>query len=279
MAATPVTSSASIQLCAHIFGVGIFLVILSSCAAIPERSVSPVPAQTSAQIIETLQKREAKVLSLKGLFHAEIDGKGMTFAHSLQGSILYQRPDHYRIKGFTRFGGLVFDFVMVGEWYALRIQDQPKPIIGGMDNFQQLGNLRLPVFLSLRAIEVLLGKLPFSSEGVGAVQVKDGGYQFDIPPDPSTPGSIFTQRILIDQGSLQVRQLEYVHPHGESVVSIQTSDYRPVGGGGGGKVDPIILPFTVAAEDRVEAGKITLEFQEMKANETIDEGLFTVSGF
>lgn len=279
MAAIHVIPSASIQLYVRAIVIGIFLVLLSSCATVPERSVSPVPAKISAQIVETLQAREAKVLSLKGLFHAEIDGKGMVFAQSFQGSILYQRPDQYRIKGFTRFGGLVFDFVLAGEWYALRVQDQPKPIVGRMDNFQRLGELRLPVLLSLRAVEVLLGKLPLDGDGVVAAQAEDGSYQFDIPPDPSMPGAIFTQRILIDQGSLQVRQLEYVHPQGESVVSIQTSDYRPVSGGVSGEVDIIILPFTVAAEDRGEAGKITLEFQEIKANEMIDEGLFTVSNF
>ena len=114
---------------------GMCLAMLSSCAGAPERNTSPVPEQTSARIIETLQEREAKIRTLKGLFHAEIDGQGMPFSQSLQGSILYHRPDHYRIKGFTRFGGLVFDFILSGEFYALRVQDQSQPVIGGMDKF------------------------------------------------------------------------------------------------------------------------------------------------
>lgn len=273
------TPSARTQLCFRVFFVGIFLTLLSSCETVPERTFSPVPELTSSQIIQTLQEREAKVVSLKGLFQAEIDGKGMPFAQSLQGSIFYQRPDHYRIKGFTRFGGLVFDFVLAGEWYALRVQDHSKPIVGGMDDFQRLGELRLPVLLSLRAIEVVLGKLPLGSEGFVAVQANDGVYQFDIPPNPSTSESTFTQRILIEEGSLQIQQLEFVHHNGESVVSIQTSDFRPVSAAGTGGDDFHILPFTVVAEDRIQAGKISLEFQEMKANVAIDERLFAVPRF
>ncbi|MDA0739519.1 MAG: hypothetical protein O2999_12855 [Nitrospirae bacterium] len=273
------TLFAPFQLWVRVLAVWIFLALLSSCAAGPERTLSPVPEQTSFKIVQTLQEREAKVVSLKGLFQAEIDGKGMPFAQSLQGSIFYQRPDHYRIKGFSRFGGLVFDFLLAGEWYALRVQDHPKPIVGGMDNFQRLGELRLPVLLSLRAIEVLLGKLPLGSEGFVAVQANDGVYQFDIPPNPSTSASTFIQRLLIEEGSLQIRQLEFLHPDGESVVSIQASDFRPVRASGTGDVDFHIFPFTVVAEDRIQAGKISLEFQEMKANVAIDERLFAVPSF
>jgi len=279
MAASQMTLFAPFQLWVRVLAVWIFLALLSSCAAGPERTLSPVPEQTSFKIVQTLQEREAKVVSLKGLFQAEIDGKGMPFAQSLQGSIFYQRPDHYRIKGFSRFGGLVFDFLLAGEWYALRVQDHPKPIVGGMDNFQRLGELRLPVLLSLRAIEVLLGKLPLGSEGFVAVQANDGVYQFDIPPNPSTSASTFIQRLLIEEGSLQIRQLEFLHPDGESVVSIQASDFRPVRASGTGDVDFHIFPFTVVAEDRIQAGKISLEFQEMKANVAIDERLFAVPSF
>ena len=253
--------------------------MLSSCESLPVRKLIPVPEQVASQIVNTLQEREAKVVSLKGLFQAEIDGRGMPFAQSLQGSIFYQRPDHYRIKGFTRFGGLVFDFVLAGEWYTLRVQDQPKPLVGGMDNFQRLGELRLPVLLSLQAIEVLLGKLPVQSDGLVAVQSDLGWYSFDFPADSKTFDSKLRQRVLVDEGSLQIRQLEFVHPQGESVMSIQTLDFRPVIGGASGDIGPHILPFTVVAEDRTQGGKITLEFQEMKANVAIDERLFAVPRF
>ncbi len=256
--------------------------MLSSCAGAPERNTSPVPEQISARIIETLQEREAKIRTLKGLFHAEIDGQGMPFSQSLQGSILYHRPDHYRIKGFTRFGGLVFDFILSGEFYALRVQDQSQPVIGGMDNFQQLGELRLPVLLSLRAIEVLLGKLLPPDEGLAAVEQGEDFYQFEFSSHSGASAATFTQRIMVDQGALHVRQLEYIDGRGESVVSIHTSDFRPVREAtpvDSGESDPIRLPFMVVAEDHVEAGSITLEFQEIIANEKLDNRVFLFSGF
>ncbi len=258
---------------------GLFLMMLSSCTTVPDRKTFPVPAQVSAKIIETLQAREANVVSLKGLFQAEIEGKGMVFAQSLQGTILYQRPDQFRIKGFTRFGGLVFDFVLSRGLYALRVKDQPRPIIGGSDDFQRLGELRLPVLLSLRAIEVLLGKLPLVAENFLMVQQAEETYQFDIPPDPRTNRSTLSQRIVIDQRSLHVRQLDYVNSDGESVLSIRTSDFRPVRDGSQIESGTILLPFDVQAEDHVEAGSVALEFMEIIANETLDEQVFTLAAF
>lgn len=258
---------------------GLFLMMLSSCTTVPDRKTFPVSPQTSAKIIKTLRAREANVVSLKGLFQAELEGKGMAFSQSFQGTILYQRPDQFRIKGFTRFGGLVFDFVLSHGFYALHVKDQPKPIVGGMDNFQRLGELRLPVLLSLRAIETVLGKLPLPSENFLVVRQGDETYQFDIPPDPSGNGATLSQRLVIDQRSLQVRQLDYVTPEGEPVVSIRTSDFRRVRDGAQVESVTILLPFEVQAEDHVEAGSITLEFMEIIVNEPLDEQLFTLAAF
>ncbi len=258
---------------------GLFLVMLSSCTTVPVPQTSPVSSETSAKIIETLQAREANVVSLKGLFEAELDGKGMAFAPSLQGTILYQRPDQFRIKGFTRFGGLVFDFVLSHGLYALRVKNQPRPIVGGSDDFQRLGELRLPVLLSLRAIEVLLGKLPLVAENSLAVQQGDETYQFDIPSDSRTNPSTLSQRIVIDQRSLHVRQLDYVNSEGESVVSIRTSDFRLVRDGSQVESGTILLPFGVQAEDHVEAGSVVLEFMEIIVNEPLDKQVFTLAAF
>ncbi|MDT7041371.1 hypothetical protein [Candidatus Nitronereus thalassa] len=263
-------------------GFGCFLlclILLSSCTTVPEPTPSSTPSLTSAQIIEILHAREAEVSSLKGLFHAEIDGQGMVFAHSLDGSIFYQRPDRFRIKGFTRFGGLVFDFALSGEFYALRVQDQPQPIFGGMDNFQGLGELRLPVLLSLRAAEVLLGKLPLPADGIESMQEGEDMYQIDLPPDQKTNTVSFSRRIMIDRDSLRVRQLEYLDSQGLPVASIQTSDFRRVRDRSPNESATILLPFDVKAEDRKEAGSITLEFREIIANEPLNERLFMLTNF
>jgi len=173
----------------------------------------------------------------------------------------------------------VFDFVLSGGFYALRVKDQPRPILGGMDNFQRLGELRLPVVLSLRAIEVLLGKLPLSAGQSLALRQGEETYQLNIPPDPRNSESTLSQHIVIDQRSLQVRQLDYVNVDGEPVVSIRTSDFRRVRDGSQVESRTILLPFEVQAEDRVEAGSIALEFMEIIANETLDEQLFTLAAF
>lgn len=260
---------------------GVCLLMLSNCATVPERKSFPLSPQTSAKIIKTLQEREAKVASLKGLFQAEIDGNGMAFSQSLHGTILYQRPDRLRIKGFTRFGGLVFDFVLSHGVYALRVKDQPLPLVGGMDDFQRLGDLRLPVLLSVRAIEVVLGKLPPlpSSDRIVAVQQGEETYQFDMPAITRANAPAFSQRIVIDQDSLHVRRFDYMNSDGEPVVSIRTSDFRRVRDGSSGKSETILMPFGVQAEDHVEGGRVALEFLEISVNEPLDERLFTLAAF
>ena len=238
-----------------------------------------MPAETSSGIIEILRSREANVMSLKGLFQAEFDMKGMAFTQSLQGSIFYQHPNQYRIQGFTRFGGLVFDFVLSKDFYALRVAQYPKPIIGGVDNFQKLGEFRLPVLLSLRAIEVVLGKLPFDSERIIATKVDDNSYKFEVPSDPNIIGARLSQRIVVDQMSLQVRQLDYVSFEGRDVVSIHTSDFRQVTDGSSNELRTVDFPFGILVEDSIESGSITLEFQEMKLNEPLENKMFTLTVF
>ena len=250
-----------------------------SCATVSEQPVLPVSDQVSTQIIETLQGREETVTSLKGLFQAEVEGKGMAFAHSFQGSILFQHPDHYRIKGFTRFGGLVFDFVFSKGMYALRVQDHPTPILGGRDNFQQLGELRLPVLLCLRAVEVLLGKLRLGSSDSVAIHQIDNAYQLDVPSPSHVQKAVFIQRILVEKESLLVHQLDYVNQEGKSVVSIQTSDFRQVRNGPTKGAKSLQLPYKVQAEDSVQGGSIGLEFLEIIANENLDLNLFTLTAF
>ena len=249
----------------HVF-ICLLLLSLVGCTITSERVTPPIPAQTSAEIIKTLRGREANAMSFKGLFHAEVDGNGMAFTQSFQGTILYQRPNQYRIKGFTRFGGLVFDFVLSKDFYALSLAQHPKPIIGGLDNFQILGEFRLPVLLSLRAIEVVLGKLPLDSERIIATQVHDNSYQFDMSPDSKIVGVALYQHIVVDKISLQVRQLDYVSAEGKAVVSIHTSDFRQVRDGSSSELRTFNFPFDVRVEDRIEVGSIALEFQEIKAN-------------
>jgi hypothetical protein len=201
------------------------------------------------------------------------------FAHSIEGTVLYQRPDQYRIKGFTRFGGLVFDFVLSQGFYALRVKDQPKPILGGMDNFQQLGDLRLPVLLSLRAIEVLLGKMRLSNDQIPLLVQQEKVYLLEIPSDSRIDEATFSQHIMLDRDSLQVRQLDYLDVSRESVLSIRSSDFRRVRDSSPSEPQVLELPFVVQAEDRIQAGSITLEFMEIVANESLDETLFTLAPF
>ena len=75
------------------------LAVLSSCTLIQERYALPVDAQTSATIMQTLQEREATVSSLKGLFHADIKGQGISLLD--QSTARQHRKPKYPITTFS----------------------------------------------------------------------------------------------------------------------------------------------------------------------------------
>ena len=130
--------------CGHPFvrwvAVGVLCLSLGACAGrAPAPRVEPAPARapvlTPQQVLATLHAREANITSLKGLFQADVEGSFSPFSHSIQGTLFYQRPRSIRIKGFTRFGGTLFDFLLNGRPYSLHTADRLYPIVGRVPGF------------------------------------------------------------------------------------------------------------------------------------------------
>ena len=84
---------------------------------------------------------------------------------------------------------------------------------------------------------------------------------------------------MVDQVSLQVRQLDYVSSEGKAVVSIHASDFRQVPDGLSSESRTVNFPFGVRVEDSIEASSIVLEFHEIKANEPLEKKMFTLTAF
>ena len=260
--------------CRHPFvrwvAVGVLCLSLGACAGrAPSPPVEPVPARAPAltpqQVLATLHAREANITSVKGLFQADVEGSFSPFSHSIQGTLFYQRPQSIRIKGFTRFGGTLFDFLLHNQSYSLHTADRRYPIVGHMPDFRPLGNLGLPVQLSLRAVDVLLGRLRWTAEQFREVRVANTAYRYTVALTPANaPNVSVLQHVWVDHSSALIQGIEYYTTQGKKLVTLTASDYRNVGSPD--QPGSMVLPFSIEVKEYVTSGSVRLAFSELVPN-------------
>lgn len=253
---------------------GVLCLSLAACAGrAPSPPVAPGPSLTPQEVLATLHAREANIASLKGLFQADVKGALSLFAFRLQGTLLYQRPQSIRIKGFTQFGSTLFDFLLNGQSYSLHRPDHPDPVVGTVPDFRRLGNLGLPVQLSLRALDLLLGKVRWTAEQFREVRATKTAYRYTVALSKVNARKVSVlQHLWVDRYSARIRVIEYRTPGGEKLVTLRASDFRNVGSNG----QSMALPFSVAVEDHTSSGSVTLEFSELAANVPVTGNEFTL---
>ncbi len=249
---------------------GALLVGLEACAGVT--SLPPPPSGalerplTSDEALATLRAREANLESVKGLFRADVRGARASFSGHIRGTLLYRRPQFIHIQGFTRWGGRVFDFLLRGQSYSLRVPEHRNAVVGHVADLSRLGDLRLPIQLSMRAVEMLLGKAPWASRSP-AVRVEEDAYRYTVPL--SVAGG--RRHVWVDRYSAQIRAIEDRTPDEETRVALTASDFRRVPDGARGGADNLMLPFVVEIEDRAASGSVELAFLELAANVPLSE--------
>lgn len=259
--------------------VGVLFLSLGACAGrapapqIPAPQVPPGPALTPQEVLAALQEREANIASLKGLFQADVTGALSLFSYRLQGTLLYQRPQAIRIKGFTHFGGTLFDFLLNGQSYSLRRPDDLEPVVGTVPDFRRLGDLGVPVQLSLRALDLLLGKVPWTAEQFSEVRSTNTAYRYTVALSPVNTRKVsLLQHIWVDRYAALILAIEYRTPEGKQLITLRASDFRNVASNG----QSVALPFTVVVEDHTSPGSVTLEFSELAANVPVPGNEFAI---
>lgn len=258
---------------------GVLFFSLGSCVSrVPLPSVAPELAPTPEEVLAILNAREANITSLKGLFQAEVQGPFFLFSRRIQGVLIYQRPRSIRIKGFTRFGGTVFDFLLHGQSYALHMPEYQDPVVGHVqDDFRRLGPLRFPVQLSLRAADVLLGKIQWTADQFHEVQVEETSYRYIVPlsfVDSWNNSSGGLQHVWVDRYSAQIQTIEYRTSEEETLATLTASDFRHVREGSHGQSGSAMLPFFVEVEDHVASGSVKFEFLELAVNVPVSKNEF-----
>lgn len=254
--------------------VGVLFLSLGACAGrAPSPPVPQGPSLTPQEVLATLHAREANLASVKGLFQADVKGALSPLAFRLQGTLLYQRPQSIRIKGFTQFGSTLFDFLLNGQSYSLHRPDHLEPVVGTVPDFRRLGNLKLPVQLSLHALDLLLGKIRWTAEQFREVRATKTAYRYTVAlSQGNARKGLVLQHLWVDRYSARIRVIEYRTPGGKKLITLRASDFRNAGSDG----QSMALPFSVAVEDHTSSGSVTLEFSELAANVPVPADEFAI---
>jgi len=248
------------------FRVGVLLVfigVLSGCVTVSPSFIPASPLLTN-QVVAQLQAKEERIKTLKGLFRISLSGGGIPMAQDLDGVLFYRRPDTVQLRGFTRMGGVVFNFVRIHEQYRLQIppagrliQGRVVDLDGSDEGMSQL------VLLSMRAMDAILGRI----EGIQskAVLLLTEGGQFRVDVHANS----FTTRLWVDKHTMDVVRVEYVAEEGDPMVTVICENFKAIPSSPSGEGAGIRLPFHLKAEDQRQSGSMTLDFQELVANQSL----------
>ena len=247
----------------------------------PEPKAIFTPSYSQEEVLAVLHAKEAAIVTLKGLFQADIRGEGMPFGQTINGTVMYQRPDALRLKGFSRFGNTLFDFLLKQKNFVIRVEGEEGIFTGRIAELEAAKGAHLPIQLSFQALSVILGKIQLTdADQVRFVEDPDG-YQFQLMPMQAKPGTLlnWTQHIYVDRRYTQVSQVDYLRPDGQVAVSVRASDFRRVLDASPVQTQTLFLPYAVVAENHQEKGNVSMKFLEMLANGPLDAKVFSFSTF
>ena len=233
----------------------------------------PMLTATSDELLDVLQNRRAALHTLKGLFSAQIQGPGIPITQTIHGTMLFQDPHRLRVKGFTRFGGALFDFSLGQNRYVLSLPRDGKVLYGSMDELRDDPEIQRPIMLTVLAMSGVVGiETKATSEHAILLEIQDQ-YLLEINElgQDGSSGMIPNRRLWFDRENLYVVKEERIGPRGALEALLQLDDFRlsvpPVfvaqSDTGKGK---LMMPFHVKAEDGQGDGKISVKFSELQPN-------------
>lgn len=255
------------------YALSLTLLFVSGCSLFPRQPTAPLLTATAEQLVDMVRDKEAAILTLKALFRAKIQSSDLPVTQQLTGVLFYQRPDRIRLKGFTRMGGVIFDFILDDDLYLLTLPSTGQFAIGRIGDLDEANEIAKSIQLSLLALDAVLGNVLNATDET-LVFAEDGDrYRLD-------QGSVFidarfareplARRIWVERQNLYVDQVDYLTPDGETALTVESEDFRPVRQDSPSQPSTIVLPFRVTAEDVQDSGAITLRFREIVANSQLN---------
>jgi hypothetical protein len=254
---------------------------VAACGLFTTRDEEPLRRATLQELTDLLAERQTAVRSMKGMFSAKLTGGILPIGQRIQGTVFYQRPDAIRLRGFTSFGGELFEFIQADDAYRLRLPMMGREFNGRRSEPEKMGKLARAFQLSVWAMSGVIGTTAIASSE-RALLVEDGDrYRLDVYPtggDPATPA----RRIWFERRLFMVVREERVSPAGDIEAIMQFEDFRPVGGpsvetvadgsNGSGRDGPLLRPFKISMKDGQGQGSLQVTFHEIIPNVPLQPG-------
>jgi hypothetical protein len=251
--------------------------IVAGCSLFVTRDEEPLRQATLEELTALLAERQAAVRSMKGLFTAKLTGGILPIGQRVEGTVLYQRPDAIRLRGFTAFGGELFEFVQADDVYRLRLPTMGREFNGRRSEADRMGKLARAFQLSVWAMSGVIG-ITAISPSEKALLVEDGDrYRLDVFAADGVEGAPSPgRRIWFDRRLWVVVREERLSPGGGIDAILQYDDFRPVGKGSPDTISPVsqergrnndlLRPFKISMKDGQGAGSVQLIFHEIIPN-------------
>ncbi|MDQ6735283.1 MAG: hypothetical protein M3Z35_14385 [Nitrospirota bacterium] len=243
----------------------------------PKEPAQEIPLQvaTLERLMGLLQEREAEILTLKGLFGAQIQGPGIPGTQRVEGAIVYHRPDALRLRGFNRLGMRLFELTVGEDRYTLRLING-KVLTGNMTDLNRVEKIARPFRLSALAMTGIIGTPSVAMNERAELKEEGERYRLDVFASGNGMNSSDSayRRIWFDRRSLHVVQEDRLTPIGEIEASVHFDDFRPVNLSpdnsavqtGTLTVKTVLKPFVIRAEDSQGPSSIQLTFHEIAPN-------------
>ena len=260
-------------------------VTLAGCGLFTTRDDVPLRQATLQELTDLLAERQAAVHSMKGMFSAKLTGGILPIGQRVEGTVFYQRPDAIRLRGFTAFGGELFEFVQADDAYRLRLPTMGREFNGRRSEPEKMGKLARAFQLSVWAMSGVIGTTAIAPSE-RALLVEDGDrYRLDVyttDGDHAATASGPARRIWFDRRLLVVVREERLSPGGAIDAVMQFEDFRPVGepsvemaahgSGGTGQGGRLLRPFKISMKDGQGQGTVQLTFHEIIPNAPLQPG-------
>lgn len=254
------------------------LSVLAGCAVLGPKEEPPLKRVTVEEFTLLLRQRDAAVHSMKGLFSAKVRGGLIPILSRVEGTVYYRRPNALRLKGFTPFGGELFEFVQADEWYRLRLPMEGKVYAGSQADLEDQGNLARFSRLSVWAIGGLVGTNALAREETAKLVLERSRYRLDVYGTARGVGHssrILIRRLWFDHRLLVVQE-DRLGEDGEIEATIHYDDFRPLDGSSAVSSKALadadtrsLRPFKISLEDGRGEGAVQITFHELHQNQTI----------
>lgn len=254
------------------------LALLTGCAGFGPKEELPLKRVSVEDLTAVLRQRDAAVHSMKGLFSAKVRGGLIPILSRVEGTVHYRRPNALRLKGFTPFGGELFEFVQADEWYRLRLPMEGKVYTGSQADLKDQGSLARFSQLSAWAIGGLLGANALARDETAKLVLERSRYRLDVYGVIRGTGHssrALIRRLWFDQRLLVVQE-DRLGEDGQVEATIHYDDFRSLDERGAASSQAIadtdvrlLRPFKISLEDGRGQGAVQVNFHELHQNQTI----------